>query len=452
MEFSPETYELIEQFLNGQLKGEALQHFEKQLVVDKALAATVDFQREMQDFLMDSPENELRKNLQMLSDQVVEPKKEEEKGWFWWLFPVAKETNVLDWFFGQPVRHLAWVVPLLLIVGWWFGQPKTAPTAFPSIAILPFEDLNPQKDQAYFGEGIAEEILNTLAQLQEITVVGQTTSFSFKNTASTTAQIGNQLKVTHVLKGSVRRENKTLRVTAELIKTEDGLHVWSDKYDSELDDIFAIQEELLQNVAKVLLKKIAPELQAKLINPSPPTGVVYDLFLRAKHIHENLYKSSHKLSDFQDSEALFLEAIGMDATYALAHAGLADLYDSYWVQIQSQEGNSDQKKYQELMEQESQLALELAPKNAYVNQVRGYVLLHLRESAAAFNCLLKSYRISPNNPESCMGLSNFYMDLGLHEDALQFAERAEMIDPLGYPSSVVKYCLSKIYLSFFGVL
>lgn len=117
---SPDLQELLEQYLNGQLTGEALQNFEKRIAEDKGLALEVEFQREMQTFLAESPENELRKTLQMLSNQVVAPKADEAKGWFWWLLPAEGSPNVLDWLIGHPVRHLAWLLPLLLTAGWWF--------------------------------------------------------------------------------------------------------------------------------------------------------------------------------------------------------------------------------------------------------------------------------------------------------------------------------------------
>jgi len=121
MNLPQDLQELLEQYLNGQLTGEALRNFEARIAKDKELAAEVAFQREMQAFLADTPENELRKNLQMLSDQVVEPKEEEDKGWFWWLLP-AGDINILDWLFGHPTRHLAWMLPLLLVAGWWYSS------------------------------------------------------------------------------------------------------------------------------------------------------------------------------------------------------------------------------------------------------------------------------------------------------------------------------------------
>ena len=133
MNLPQDIQELLEQYLNGQLQGDALRDFEAQIAADKALAAEVAFQREMQAFLADTPENELRKTLQMLSDQVVEPKEEEGRGWFWWLFP-AGDSNVLDWLFGHPARHLAWVLPLLLVAGWWMFNRNGIEITDPPIA------------------------------------------------------------------------------------------------------------------------------------------------------------------------------------------------------------------------------------------------------------------------------------------------------------------------------
>ncbi len=445
MEFPQEIIELIEQYVNGQLKAESLERFEKLIEEDIVLASEVEFQKEMQAFLTDSPENELRKNLQMLSDQVVEPKKDDEKAWFWWLFPAEGTTNVLDWLLGHPARHLVWLAPLLLVAGWWLRPSDTAlPVPVPYIAVLPFSDA--QKEQAYFGDGFAEEILLTLSKLQDLKVAGQTASFSFKNTTSTIVEIGDQLEVTHVLKGSVSRQDKTIQVTAQLVNVENGYQVWSDEYEEALVDVFDIQNELLQNVVQSLFDKLSPAQKAKIISPTPPTGEVYDLFLRAKHIHKNLYKSSYSPTDFLDSEKLFFQAIELNPNYALAHAGLADLYDSYWVQNEPKEEDADREKYKQRMMQAAKTALQLAPENAYVNQVNGYVQHHLNDPTAAYQYFLKSYEISPNNPESSMGLSNLYLGLGLHEDALLFAEQAMAIDPL-FRSAWAMQIYANFYLS-----
>jgi len=399
MELTPALQALIEQYLNGQLQGEALQAFEQRLNTDKALAKEIAFQEEMHAALAETPENELRKMLQQLNAEVREVQvAKPNKKWWSELFSMEGNNNFFDGLFGIPQLRLAGLAAVLLMISWWFSPLKTGNTDPPSIAVLPFIEVAPQNNQTYFGTGFAEEMLNTLTKVPELVTVA------------------------------------------------DGAQVWSDSYDKELDDIFAIRAELLEHIITTLLSKIAPEQLAKLRTPTPTTGEVYDLFLKAKHIHKNRYKSSRDLKDFRESEALFKKAISIDATYALAHAGLADLYDSYWVQIQGQEGNMDKLKYRELMEQESEVALQLAPENAYVNQVSGYVLQHLNEPETAFQHFLKSYRISPKNPESLMGLSNLYLGVGLHEDALQLAEQALELDPL-FKSAWTMKVFANFYLS-----
>ena len=431
MNLPQDIQELLEQYLNGQLKGQALHAFEARLKTDEDLAKEVAFQREMHLFLAETPENELRKTLQQLSLQVTDsPKIGLQAKWWSWLFPVDGISDFLIELLGNRQVRLAGLGAVLLMIGWWFSPVNPKSVTNSSIAILPFTEIVPPEKQAYFGDGFAEDILTTLTQVEAIKVAGQTASFSFKDKAATIEDIGDELAVTHVLKGSVSRQKKKIRVTAQLVKVADGSPIWTDSYDRELADIFDVRDELLENIAQSLLLKLAPEQHAKLRTASPTTGKVYDLFLEAKHVHKNLYKSSRDLTDFHKSEALFMEAIQLDPNYALAHAGLADLYDSYWVEIQLQEDNPDLKKYKQLMEQESELAVQLAPENAYVNQVRGYILHHLNQPEAAFQSFLKSYQISPNNPESMMGLSNLYLGMGLHEDALQLAEKAMGIDPL----------------------
>jgi|GEM_PF-2883037 len=447
MELTPDIQYLIEQYLNGELTGRALQNFEERLAADKSLGEEVGFQREMHQFLAETPENELRKTLSKLSATVGEaPINESKESWWTSLFRPNRNNHFFGALLGQPQLRVAGLGICLLMIAWWFSPVNSALETMPSIAILPFVDSTTQKNQVYLSEGFAEEILHTLATVKEIQVAGQTASFSFKNEATTIAEIGSQLKVAHVLIGSVSRNKNKIRVTAELINVADGFQVWSDHYDKELDDIFVIRDEVLQRIAMTLLSKVAPEQAAKLKTSISSTGKVYDLFLKAKHIHKNIYKSSRDLKDFRQSDSLFMEAIKMDASYALARAGLADLYDSYWVHIQGQEGNTDKMKYATLMEQESRLALQLAPENAYVNQVRGYVLHHLNEPEAAFQCFLKSYRISSKNPESIMGLANLYLGIGLQEDALRFAEEAYKLDPL-FKSTWMMQIFANFYLS-----
>lgn len=363
-------------------------------------------------------------------------------------FPIPKKKEIKGKLKPQERTMSNWALPiafgLLVAVAAFFGlsyqNANPVINTLPSIAVLPFKDMSANKDQEYFGDGIAEEILNTLAQLEAIKVAGRTSSFSFKGKEPTIAAIGEALQVNHVLEGSVRKQADKIRVTAQLIKVADGFQVWSAKYDRDFDDIFKIQDELAQSIGEVLLTKLAPEQRSKLTTNTTPKSDAYDLFLKAKHIHKKIYNSSLNLADFLKSEQLFLQAIQLDSVDALAHAGLADLYDSFWVRIPEMDTLAKEK-YLGLMEKESELAIQLNPNSAYANQVRGYILRRTNQTDASFEYFLEGYKISPKNTESVIGLANLYLDMGLHEDALQFAEKAIQIDPLNRQGLTMQiYC------------
>ncbi len=126
------------------------------------------------------------------------------------------------------------------------GSQRTAVAQgdVPSIAVLPFADMSPEKDQDYFCEGMAEELINALAGLEGLRVAARTSSFKFKGRARDETEVGSQLKVGTILEGSVRKAGNRLRVTAQLINVGDGFHLWSERYDRDLDDVFAIQDEI----------------------------------------------------------------------------------------------------------------------------------------------------------------------------------------------------------------
>ena len=135
-------------------------------------------------------------------------------------------------------------------------DPGAGTVAAASIAVLPFADLSPGKDQDYFSDGISEELLNALAQIPNLRVAARTSSFQFKGRNLDVAEVGRQLNVAHVLEGSVRRSGTKLRITAQLIDAQTGFHIWSSTYDRELDDIFAIQDEISRAIVEALVEKL----------------------------------------------------------------------------------------------------------------------------------------------------------------------------------------------------
>ncbi len=300
-----------------------------------------------------------------------------------------------------------------------------------SIAVLPFKDMSPEKDQAYFADGIAEEILTTLSKLTSLKVAGRTSSFSFKDKEVTILEIGKVLNVNHILEGSVRKHGNKIRITAQLIKVSDGFHLWSNKYDNDFTDIFKIQDAVAENIGKALLEKLAPEQLDQLKGEEIQNTEAYELFLRAKHIFTNRYRPTLAHKDFLKSEELFLAAIELDSSYALAHAGLASLYDTHVLYVIGDKDNPTYEKYNQLRIKESELAFNLDPLSAYVNEVRGNVLLNTQANLEdVYTSYLKAYRINPNNSDMLLALMDVYFRKGLIYDALKFVDDALNIDPL----------------------
>jgi len=198
--------------------------------------------------------------------------------------------------------------------------PLRPPKSCPSIAVLPFTNLSPKDEQQYFGDGLAEEIITALAKLPELLVAGRTSSFFFRDKDADLNDIARHLNVEYILEGSIRREGNRTRVTAQLIKAADGFHVWSERYDRRITDIFAIQDEITGAITEALRLKLS-------LTPSRPRRRVpnlraYEAFLEGRH---HLLVDSRPES-LERGKALLERAVKLDPTLALAYSVLGVYY------------------------------------------------------------------------------------------------------------------------------
>jgi len=184
----------------------------------------------------------------------------------------------------------------------------------PSIAVLPFENLGTDSSSEYFGDGLAEEIINLLVQSPGLKVIARTSSFAFKGKREDVRRIAEILDVAYVLEGSVRKAGDRIRVTAQLISARDGSHIWSNRYDRELVDVFAIQDEIAQAIGFMLHRSLAGESRQGGRRPTRSLAA-YDAFLRSRH-------SLRSRFDFARSLAFLEEAVALDPEFVLAHASL----------------------------------------------------------------------------------------------------------------------------------
>jgi serine/threonine-protein kinase len=202
-------------------------------------------------------------------------------------------------------------------------QPATEPARpiprVPSIAVLPFANLSADKENGYFSDGLAEEIINVLANVPGLNVSGRTSSFFFRGKDVEFTEIGKRLNVDHILEGSVRRAGTRIRVTAQLIKVADGFHLWSEKYDREMTDVFALQDEVTHAIANALRLKLSPETMA--LRRSTPNLRAYEMYLKAlDQWSRPSSESMARVKEFLD------QAVALDSEFAAAHCALGLYY------------------------------------------------------------------------------------------------------------------------------
>jgi adenylate cyclase len=254
----------------------------------------------------------------------------------------------------------------------------------PSIAVLPFADMSPERDQGYFCEGVAEEILNALSNLPQLRVAARSPSFEYRESQGDVRRVGRELGVKSVLEGSVRKSNNRLRITAQLVAVSHGYHLWSKSFDKELKDIFLIQDEIAKSIAETLLESITPLQRSALKTTSTSDVTAYDYYLRGRQFISRLHKT-----EIGFARRMFRKALDLDPDFALAWAGYADCFSLlilYEDPIAS---------YREEARRASQRALELDPNLAEAHASRGLAFLISEEFEAAETEFNKALALNP---------------------------------------------------------
>ena len=257
------------------------------------------------------------------------------------------------------------ILGLYAVYSRYFAVPTTGPSVdeIKSIAVLPFVNMSADKDQEYFCDGLAEELLNMLAKVKGLRVTARTSSFSFKGKDVDIATIGEKLNVESVLEGSVRKADNQVRITTQLIKVPEGYHLWSETYDRKLDDIFAVQEDISRQVVGALKVTLLGEDERELASRPTENIEAYDLYLLGHH-----YWIKGRLASYEKAVNYFKQAIEMDPNYALAYAGLAFTYidQTRWANLPRDEALSK-------AEEAAMKALSIDDQLAEVHAALGYV-------------------------------------------------------------------------------
>jgi len=295
-----------------------------------------------------------------------------------------------------------------------------------SIAVLPFVNMSSDPEQEFFSDGISEEILNALAKVKELKVAGRTSSFAFKGENQDLRKIGETLGVAHILEGSVRKSGATVRITAQLIQVEDGFHLWSESYDRELTNVFAIQDEIATAILEQMKSHLVGMDESSAINVAQRTDPqVYEQYLLAK---QRIYE--RKRLSIESATELLDKAIAKDPTYAPAYAQRAIA-----AMLLSQNNYGETK--QAAAESQAKLyidkALQLDPEQAEAWAALG--LYHNNrpgELPQSIKALEKALSINPNLIDASNWLQIAYGTLGDNTRSLQILEDMVLRDPL-YP-------------------
>ena len=292
-----------------------------------------------------------------------------------------------------------------------------------SIAVLPFVNMSSDPENEYFADGITEEILNTLVKFDDLMVTARTSSFVFKGRHEDVREIGRALNVGAVLEGSVRKAGNRVRITAQLVDTADGYHVFSNSYDRVLEDIFAVQDEISRTIAqelRVLFPAAGRQTLSKVLKPTESSDA-YSLYLRGLHCWNQWTPNTT-----QDALRHFHDALSLDPDFALAHTGVARCYTHLGAigRLKSEEAYP-------AAQEAAQRAIELNPEISESHISLGLVrLFYDWDLEGARSCLEHAIELNPGSAEARHWAGSCYMASGHFDQLIETAQLAASLDPL----------------------
>ena len=291
-----------------------------------------------------------------------------------------------------------------------------------SIAVLPFVDMSPQKDQEYFCDGMTEELINRLSNIKELKVPARTSAFFFKGKAQDIQEVGQKLKVNTVLEGSVRRAGNELRITAQLVNIADGYHLWSETYDRELQDIFALQDEISLQIINKLKIELLGEVRDRVVKRHTDNTEAYDSYMKGMWLWDN--KLTEK--DWRKAILNFERAIEIDPTFSLAYVGVAGVQFSL-SNLHFVSAEEAIPKAKIALEHALKIDHELPEALALLGRIK-YQFEY--DWIGGESDIKKALAINPNWGFAHLGLARFLLTNGQIEKAIEENSAALELDPL----------------------
>ena len=288
-----------------------------------------------------------------------------------------------------------------------------------SIAVLPFVNMSADKNNEYFSDGLSEELLNLLAKVDGLKVAARTSSFKFRNSEADIAEIGEKLNVATILEGSVRKSGNQARITAQLIKVDDGFHLWSETYDRDLSNIFEVQDEIARAIVDALKLPLLGQGQTPVASQQAANFEAYDLYLLGR-----FHQRKHNAAGFTQAADYFNRAVAIDPGYAPAWAGLADAY-----MLLSDYGSLPFAEATALSEKAVERALQLDPDLLEALNAKAELLSYQGRFSQAKSVSERALTIDPNSVEALISMSAFINDQD-PVSSLAMMQKAWELDPL----------------------
>jgi TolB-like protein/DNA-binding winged helix-turn-helix (wHTH) protein/cytochrome c-type biogenesis protein CcmH/NrfG len=306
------------------------------------------------------------------------------------------------------------------------AEATSAPFTPPphSVAVLPFANLSGDPKQEYFSDGVTEELINSLAQINDLKVIARTSSFSFRDKNADIGTIARKLNVAAILEGSVRRSGNTVRITAQLIDAVNGFHIWSQDYDRDLNNVLAVQTDIATRVAHELQTKLLGDEAPRIELGGTRNADAFDAYLQGSKAHI----SGQDEKDAQVAIDAYTQAIKLDPSYALAYAGRSNSYSSYAEEYAS---GAKVREAFEKARADARQAIVLAPELAEGYAALGhYFESGARDYARASEAYERAVALAPGNVQVLRGSADFAISMGHIDKGLASARRGVALDPL----------------------
>ena len=311
----------------------------------------------------------------------------------------------------------------------------------PSIAVLAFTNMSGDPAQEYFSDGITEDIITGLSRFSELFVIARNSSFQYKGKSPDIRHVGRELGVRYVLEGSIRRAGDRVRISAQLIDAVTGAHRWAERYDRELKDVFAVQDEVSRAIVAILIAHVNKAEIERTINKRPETWQAYDYFLQAADTRAS-FGASWKAAELYEARRLLEQTLAIDPNYARAYVRLAQIHITAW--LTSLDGDHLSPACLDRAHHLARKAVQLDPNLPEARAVLGFVLVRRREHEAAVAECEKAMALNPNFTDWRLG--NILMLSGDPVRAIEAGERHMRLDPFYAPITAAFLALAHYVL------